>query len=85
MKELNMLVWLTQLGLSVALPLSGWVFLALYLRQRFQLGIWVLICGLIFGFCSAVGAFRHSLKILEETDRKNQKSTHHTVSYNDHE
>ena len=37
MKELNLLVWLTQLGISVAGPLAGFILLAVWLRQRFDL------------------------------------------------
>ena len=40
MKNLNMLVWLTQLGLSVAGPLAGFILLAVWLRQHFELGGW---------------------------------------------
>ena len=47
MKNLNMLVWLTQLGLSVAGPLAGFILLAVWLRQRFELGGWVLVVGII--------------------------------------
>ena len=45
MKELNMLIWITQLGMSVAVPLAGFTLLGLWLRDRFCLGIWaVLVC-----------------------------------------
>ena len=40
MKELNMLVWTTQLGISVAAPLAGFTLAGLWLRDRFGLGIW---------------------------------------------
>ena len=33
MKDLGLLVWLTQLGLSVAFPLAGFVLLGLWLRR----------------------------------------------------
>ena len=32
MKDLNLIVWLTQLGMSVAVPLAGFVLLAVWLR-----------------------------------------------------
>ena len=34
MKNLNLLIWLTQLGLSVAVPLGGFILLGLWLSQR---------------------------------------------------
>ena len=42
MKDLSMLVWLSQLGLSVAAPLAGFILLAVWLNERFSLGVWVI-------------------------------------------
>ena len=53
MKELTLLTWLTQLGLSVALPLAGFIFLALWLRSQFGWGDWVLWVGIVLGFWGA--------------------------------
>lgn len=70
MKDLNMLVWLTQLGLSVALPLAGFTWLGVWLRDRFALGSWVVVVGLVIGFICAVDGFRSSLAIMERMDRQ---------------
>ena len=32
MKELNMLVWITQLGMGVAMPLVGFIWLGIWLK-----------------------------------------------------
>ena len=85
MKNLNMLVWLTQLGLSVAGPLAGFILLAVWLRQRFDLGVWVLIVGIVFGISGAVDGFRVSMKAMEQMSRdKSGESDPPTVSFNDH-
>ena len=42
MKDLSLLVWLTQLGLSVALPPAGFILLAVWLRNQFGFGVWVI-------------------------------------------
>lgn len=86
MKNLNMIVWLTQLGLSVALPLAGFTILAVWLRQRFDLGIWVLFVGVGVGLVSAVDSFQVSLKAMEQMSR--DKSKDHEpppLSFNDHD
>ena len=70
MKDLNMLVWLTQLGLSVAIPLAGFTWLGVWLRDRFILGSWVVVVGLVIGFICAVDGFRSSLRIMEQMDRQ---------------
>ena len=85
MKNLNMLVWLTQLGLSVAGPLAGFILLAVWLRQQFDLGIWVLILGLIFGISGAIDGFRVSMKAMEQMSKdKPEKEDLPPVSFNDH-
>ena len=60
MKDLHLLAWLTQLGLSTALPLAGFVLLAVWLMNRFNLGIWVLFCGIGLGFYYAIDGLRTS-------------------------
>ena len=85
MKNLNMLVWLTQLGLSVAGPLVGFILLALWLRQRFDLGMWVLVIGILLGISGAVDGFRVSLKAMEQMSTgKSDKPDPPPVSFNDH-
>lgn len=43
-KDIGMLAWVTQLGLSVAFPLAGFVLLAVWLKNRFGWGNWVNCC-----------------------------------------
>lgn len=84
MKNLNLLVWLTQLGLSVAFPLGGFVLLAVWLRQRFGWGVWVIILGLVLGIIGAIDGLRTSLKAMERM-AKDKKEEKPPVSFNDHE
>lgn len=64
MKDLNLLVWLTQLGFSVVFPLAGFILLALWLRDQWGWGGWVLWVGIALGFYSAVQGLRSSLKLM---------------------
>ena len=80
-----MLVWLTQLGLSVAGPLVGFILLALWLRQRFDLGVWVLVIGIVLGISGAIDGFRVSIKAMEQmSEDKHDKPDPPPVSFNDH-
>ena len=84
MKNLSLLVWLTQLGLSVAVPLAGFVWLGVWLRSRFDWGVWVIIvCGVI-GLALAVDGLRHSLKLMERIAKKEPEDAP-GVCFNDHE
>ena len=85
MRDIKLLVWLTQLGLSVAGPLAGFIMLAVWLRHRFDLGAWILIVGIILGISGAVDGFRVSMKAMESMskDKSNEKKIP-PVSINDH-
>lgn len=83
MKNLNLLVWLTQLGLSVALPPLGFILLAVWLRDRFGWGNWILWTGIILGVICAIDGLRVSLRAMEQMS-KDKKEEHSPVSFNDH-
>lgn len=84
MKDLNLLVFLTQLGFTVAFPLVGFVLLAVWLRDRFQWGSWVIYAGLALGLICAVTGFRDSLKTMERLSRDSKKKDP-PVSFNEHD
>ena len=85
MKDLTLLAWLTQLGLSVALPLAGFILLALWLRDRFGWGDWVLWVGIALGFISAVDGLRISLKALAQLTKNKKADVPPPLSFNDHD
>lgn len=86
MREFNLLIWLTQLGISVAAPLVLCTLGALWLRSRFGLGGWVLFVGIGLGIYLAVDGFRTSLKAMERMDKStDKKSETPPVSFNDHQ
>ena len=85
MKTFRLLTWFTQLALSVVIPLLLCIWGAVYLRDRFQLGGWVVILGMVLGFGGAVSGFRNSLTAMKresEADSKSKSSP--PVSFNDH-
>lgn len=84
MKDLRMMVWLTQLSISVAAPLAGFVIGAFWLRERFGLGIWIVWAGLILGIISAVNGFLHSLKLMENMARDRKKKPEPPIGFNEH-
>ena len=77
MKNLSLLVWFTQLGISVAVPLCGAVWFSVWLHQKFSLGPWVIAVGIIIGVYGAVDGLRTSLKAMErlanQSDNKIQR------------
>ena len=81
MKNLQLLVWLTQLGFSTASPLICFVLLAIWLRNRFGLGLWVLIVGIVLGVLCAINGFYKSLKVLDNMNKSKDKPP---TSYTEH-
>lgn len=84
MKDLKLLIWLTQLGLSVALPPAIFIMLAVWLRDYHGWGGWVIWVGIVLGIICAIDGLRTSLKTMEQMSR-DKKELLKGVSFNDHE
>ena len=85
MKDLHLIVWLSQLGFSVAFPLAGFILLAVWLHKNCSWGNWVIWVGIALGFISATQGLRSSLKILERMSKGKEETGPPTVSFNDHD
>lgn len=84
MKNLSLLVWLTQLGLSVAVTPCCFILLALWLRDRWGWGDWVLWAGIVIGLVCAIEGLYSSLKLMLQMSKKSQDEEK-PVSFNDHD
>jgi len=84
MKNLSLLVWFSQLGLSVALPLGGFVFLGVWLHKSHDWGVWVIVVCTIIGVICAFDGLRSSLKLMNQMAKKENEDKP-PVSFNDHE
>lgn len=85
MKDLNLLVWLTQLGLSVAVPPALLIWLATWLHCDCGWGQWVIWAGIVLGAVLAIDGLRLSLKTLERLSRSKSGDPPPPVSFNDHD
>lgn len=85
MKDLNLIVWLTQLGISVALPLAGFVLLGVWLHGHLGWGQWTVWAGIVIGMISAINGFRTSLKLLDGIGNKKTDAEPPATSFNDHD
>ena len=84
MKHLKSLIWLTQLGLSVAVPPICFILLAVWLRNQHGWGGWVIWAGIILGIYSAVEGFRATMKAMTLLDPP-KKDEEPPVSFNEHQ
>lgn len=85
MKNTTLLVFLSQLGLSVALPLAGFIWLAAYLHSRCGWGVWVLFVGVGLGLFCAIDGLRVSLKTMERLSRDKKPPKEPPISFNEHD
>ena len=60
-QTLRVLVWLTQLGLSVAVPLVGLILLGVWLHKSCGWGGWTIPVGVLLGLLGAAGGLGASL------------------------
>ena len=84
MKNLSLLTWLSQLALSVAVPLLGFIWLGVWLRNRFSWGIWIVIVCVVLGLVFAMDGLRYSLKLMERL-AKNETEQETRISFNEHD
>ena len=78
------LVWLTQFGLSVCVPLVLFVGGAIWLKNQFLLGGWILAVGVLLGVLGAVSGLRYSLKAIDRQGRAPSEKEPPPISFNRH-
>ena len=64
---------LSQLGLSVITPPLICIFATLWIREKFGLGNWIVVAGIIFGTLSGVVSLVNYLKTALKDAQKSQK------------
>lgn len=84
MKQLHLLVWITQLGLSTAVPLVGFILLAAWLHKSCGWGVWVIWAGIALGMYVAITGFLNSLKTLKRLTDTTQKEPP-PAAFNEHD
>ena len=84
MNFLSLLLWVTQFGLSALFPLSSFLLLAAWLRQRFGLGMWIFIPLGILGFLISVSTVKANMKTLLKDVQNNGSQKPPPTSFNNH-
>ncbi len=82
MKNLRLITWFMQFGLSVITPLVLCILVAVWLRNRYNTGGWVVVLGIILGIGSAVLGLIDSMKTMERMAREEDREA--PVSFNEH-
>ena len=85
MKDLPLIIWITQLGLSTVGPLTLCALLAAWAKQYWHLGSWIIWVGILLGVIMAIDGLRTSLKQLSRLSRQRRDKQPPPVSFNDHD
>ncbi|MBO7252644.1 MAG: AtpZ/AtpI family protein [Oscillospiraceae bacterium] len=84
MKLLNLLMWVTQFGLSCIFPTILFLWLGVWLQNKFSLGIWVLVlCG-ILGISTSFSSARACLNSMRKAAEELSDNKKPPVAFNDH-
>ena len=78
------LVWLTQFGLSVALPPVLLLLGAVWLKNHFALGSWIVLVGLLLGLFASIGSLHNNLKSIDREGKEDTPRTPTPISFNNH-
>ena len=84
MKILNLLMWVTQFGVSVIFPTCFFLIVAVWLQNRFDLGVWIVITLGILGVMTSVSTAKACLKSLQKAAEEASGSKKTPIAFNDH-
>lgn len=84
MKILYLLTWVGQFGLSVIFPTLFFLLLAVWLQNKFGLGMWIVVVFGIVGVLTSIQTTRSCLHSLRKAAEEASDKKDIPVSFNDH-
>ena len=84
MKILSLLMWVTQFGLSGLFPICFFLLLAVWLKQKFSLGMWIIIVFGILGVLITISTVRANWKAMRKAANEAAGSEPPPMAFNDH-
>lgn len=84
MKLLNLLLWVTQFGLSILFPLCFFLLLAVWLKQKFTLGMWIIVVLGILGVLVTISTVRANFKAMRKAADEAASQDPPPLAFNDH-
>ncbi len=84
MKLLNLLMWVGQFGFSIIFPTLLFLVCAVWLRDKFDLGAWIVPVFGILGILTSISTTRSCLRSLRKAAEEFSESKEPPISFNDH-
>ena len=85
MKILSLLMWVGQFGLSMIFPTLFFLILAVWLQNRFGLGMWIIVIMGVLGILTSIQATRSCLHSLRKAAQEASGEKETPISFNNHE
>lgn len=85
MKILNLLMWVGQFGFSIIFPMLFFMFLGVWIQNRFGLGIWILIMFGILGLLTTISTVKSCLHSLCKAAEEASGNKTPPIGFNDHQ
>ncbi len=85
MKVLNLLMWVGQFGLSILFPTVFFLWAGVWLQNKFDLGMWILVLFGILGLLTTVSTTKACLHSLQKAAEEASGSTRRPMGFNDHQ
>ncbi len=84
MKILNLILWVGQFGFSVIFPTLFFLLLAVWLQQKFQLGMWIILVLGLLGVLTSISTTKSCLRSMRKAAEEISPDTDPPISFNDH-
>jgi len=84
MKILNLLMWVTQFGLSIVFPTLFFLWLAVWLQGKFGLGMWILVVFGILGILTSISTAKSCLRSMRKAAEEVSSQDEPPIAFNDH-
>lgn len=85
MKFLSLIMWVTQFGVSLVFPMLVFLWLGVWLQDKYGFGVWIiLLCGVI-GFLTSVSTAKSCWRSMQkEAFGTGDQDEPPTVAFNNH-
>lgn len=84
MKILSLLMWVGQFGLSIIFPTLFFLYLAVWLQNKYALGMWIVVVFGILGILTSISTTRSCLRSLRKAAEEASSQETPPISFNNH-
>ena len=85
MKILNLLMWVTQFGVSIIFPTLLFLWLGVWLQGKFGFGTWILAVMGILGFLPSISTAKSCLHSMRKAAEELSSQEKPPIAFNDHD